>query len=220
VRSSWEASATNWRIRSSLASRTANEDSMRASIVLRLRDSEVTSSSAWRTGMRCVRSPAAMAAAVSSMRVSGRKARRTAYRAIASEASRTSVLMSPVVMTSWVTVSLTVSRGTPTAKVESSPTTRPAMKRHCGRPPSDGTVNGSPLVTRGSSTVRTGRTGRAVSPVGSRVIAPRAPWRWNAYPVGSADPVLRRSSNTWLATGRATERSSESTRSSRSERMR
>ena len=38
---------------------------------LRLRESEVTSSSAWRTGMRRVRSPVAIAAAVSSMRVSG-----------------------------------------------------------------------------------------------------------------------------------------------------
>ena len=54
---------------------------MRASITLRRRDSEVTSSSAWRTGMRWVRSPVAMAAAVSSMRVNGRKARRTANQA-------------------------------------------------------------------------------------------------------------------------------------------
>ena len=34
---------------------------MRVSITLRLRESEVTSSSAWRTGMRWVRSPVAMA---------------------------------------------------------------------------------------------------------------------------------------------------------------
>ena len=79
VRSSCEASATNWRIRSSLASRTANDDSMRVSMTLRLREREVTSSSAWRTGMRWVRSPVAMAEAVSSIRDSGRKARRTAY---------------------------------------------------------------------------------------------------------------------------------------------
>ena len=108
MRSSCEASATNWRIRSSLASRTANDDSIRASITLRLREREVTSSSAWRTGMRWVRSPAAMAAAVSSIRDSGRKARRTAYQASTRDTMSASVPMTPVVTSSRVTVWFTV----------------------------------------------------------------------------------------------------------------
>ena len=93
VRSSCEASATNWRMRSSLASRTANDCSIWASIALSERDSEATSSRVVGSGTRCVRSPAAMAAAVSSIRVSGRKARRTAYQPIPSAAASTTTPM-------------------------------------------------------------------------------------------------------------------------------
>ena len=172
VRSSCDASATNWRIRSSLASRTANDDSMRVSMTLRLRERDVTSSSAWRTGMRWVRSPPAMAEAVSSIRDSGRKARRTAYVASTRETMRASVPMTPVVTRSRVTVWLTVLRGMPTAKVAFAPLTRPATKRQRSGPDSEGTVNGSPLVTRGSSTAMSGRSGIAVTPVGRRVTTP------------------------------------------------
>ncbi len=63
------------RILASLASRTAKLRSMRASIALSERDSDATSSSVSGTSTRRVRSPAAMPAAVSSIRVRGRKVR-------------------------------------------------------------------------------------------------------------------------------------------------
>ena len=137
---------------------------MRVSITLRLRESEVTSSSAWRTGMRWVRSPVAIAAAVSSIRVSGRKARRTANQASTSDADAARASRSArVVTSSRVTVWLTVLSGMPTANVASLPGDPPGDEAPlAARPASERTVNGSPLVTRGIVR-RAGRAGRASS---------------------------------------------------------
>ena len=160
MRSSCEASATNWRIRSSLASRTANDDSMRVSITLRLREREVTSSSAWRTGMRWVRSPVAIAAAVSSIRDNGRKARRTAYQASTSEPMSARVPITPVITSSRVTVWLTLLSGMPTANVALAPVTRPATKRHLSGPDSEPDRERLTAGDQGSRS-SAGRAGRA-----------------------------------------------------------
>ena len=91
MRSSWLASATNRRIRSSecraasserraLASEAAlapKADSIWASMVLRARPSRPTSVRGSRSGTRRVRSPAAIALAVCSMSTSGRRLART-----------------------------------------------------------------------------------------------------------------------------------------------
>ena len=80
--------------------------------------------------------------------------------------------MTAVVTSSRATVWLTVLSGMPTANVAFASVTRPATKRHLSGPVSEGTVNGSPLVTRGSWTDRSGRSGVAVTPVGRRVTTP------------------------------------------------
>ena len=90
VRSSWEASARNWRSRCSVASRSWKASSISSSIVLSARPSWPTSvrSSAGLT--RCDRSPAVMARAESAMCSSGRRPRRRiSHDPTASTASRT-----------------------------------------------------------------------------------------------------------------------------------
>ncbi len=113
-----------------------------------------------------------MAAAVSSMRVNGRKARRTANQARKRDPMSASVPMTAVVTSSRTTVWFTVLNGMPTAKVAFAPVTRPATKRHLSGPDSEGTVNGSPLRTSGSRTDRSGRSGVAVTPVAGRLKSP------------------------------------------------
>ena len=78
MRSSWEASATNRRIRASDAVRASNARSIWVSIPLSATPSRPTSVPSGACGTRCDRSPAAMAAAVPSISRSGRIDRRTA----------------------------------------------------------------------------------------------------------------------------------------------
>ena len=80
--------------------------------------------------------------------------------------------MAAVVTSSRVTVWLTVLSGMPTAKVASAPLTRPATNRHLSGPLSEGTVNGSPVTTRGSVVDSSGSSGFTVMPVGRRVASP------------------------------------------------
>ena len=64
------------------------------------------------------------------------------------------------------TVWFTVLSGMPTANVAFAPVTRPATKRHLSGPDSEGTVNGSPLLTRGSAIEQVGQVGRGGDPGG------------------------------------------------------
>ena len=150
-------------------------------MALRLRDSEVTSSSAARTGMRRVRSPPAMAAAVSSIWVSGRKARRTANQPSRADPASTSALRAPVVTRRRATVCLTERSGTPTAKVASFLPTVPAMNRQSISPSTDCTVKGLPLRTRGSPRASRGTSGCIRSVVGlTLIVSPSTGKRTNA----------------------------------------
>ena len=86
VRSSWEASATNWRMRpsdsrssDSVASRSANAFSIRPSMMLSARARRPTSVLAAAPGTRWSSSPAAIAPAVASTARSGRSPIRTSH---------------------------------------------------------------------------------------------------------------------------------------------
>ena len=72
MRSSWEASDTNWRIRFSDRLRPSNESSMWPSIVLSAADRRPSSVFAGYDGTRWDRSPAAIFEAVFSMSCRGR----------------------------------------------------------------------------------------------------------------------------------------------------
>ena len=77
MRSSWEASATNWRRRASEADFSSNAASIWVSMALRAGPRRPTSVP-WRpSGTRRVRSPEPMASAVSVICRSGRRPRRT-----------------------------------------------------------------------------------------------------------------------------------------------
>ena len=107
-----------------------------------------------------------MAAAVSSMRVNGRKARRTANQARKSDPMSANVPMTAVVTSSRTTVWFTVLNGMPTANVAFAPVTRPATKRHLSGPDSEGTVNGSPLRDPRVANRQVGQVGRGGDPGG------------------------------------------------------
>ncbi len=79
VRSSWEASATNWRKRASDAERRSKASSIRPSIPLRATPRSPASVPAAPSGTRCERSPAAMAPAVTVIRCTGRTPRRITH---------------------------------------------------------------------------------------------------------------------------------------------
>ena len=156
VRSSCEASATKSRIRRSDPCRTANECSIWASIRLSESASEPTSSFVPRGGIRRVRSPAAMAAAVSSIRVSGRKARRTANHPSTPTRTRVVSPMTAVSQASCRTVLSTLVSGSATAIV---PPVRPcpsvswaASTRQDPTPSSPRTVKCSPSRESSTST--------------------------------------------------------------------
>ena len=166
VRSSCEASATNWRIRSSEASLTAKDCSIWASIALSERDRLVTSSLAVGSGMRRVRSPAAMAAAVSSIWESGRKARRTPYHPKMAQLALTPrPIRVETVNICWTVVS-TPRSGTATEKVADPSRSWPGTTRQRISPSMDWTVKGVLFCTRGSFRPRDGMSGRSRSPVG------------------------------------------------------
>ena len=115
VRSSWLASATKRRIRSSerlaasserraLASEAAlapKADSIWASMVLRARPSRPTSVRGSRSGTRRVRSPAAIALAVCSISTSGRRLARTMTAPTPARASSTTTLTTRSMSRSW-----------------------------------------------------------------------------------------------------------------------
>ena len=90
VRSSCEASARKRRSFSSVAARSANASSMRPSIVFRLRPSRPTSVRGSAGCTRRVRSPAAMASAVTAIVSSGRRSRLISHQAAAARAPSTS----------------------------------------------------------------------------------------------------------------------------------
>ena len=81
MRSSWEASATNWRSRSSEADFSAKAVSIWVSIELRAVPSRPTSVDSSSASTRRVRSPEAMAPAVRVIWSRGRSPRRTVHRA-------------------------------------------------------------------------------------------------------------------------------------------
>ena len=89
VRSSWEASARKRRSFSSVAARSANASSMRLSMVFRLRPSRPTSVRGSAGCTRRVRSPAAIASAVTAIVSSGRRSRLISHHAAAVSAPST-----------------------------------------------------------------------------------------------------------------------------------
>ena len=89
VRSSWEASARKRRSFSSVAARSANASSMRLSMVFRLRPSRPTSVRGSAGCTRRVRSPAAIASAVTAIVSSGRRSRLISHHAAAASAAST-----------------------------------------------------------------------------------------------------------------------------------
>ncbi len=133
VRSSWLASATNWRIRSSerraAASdrvRASNDDSIWASMVFSDRPSWPTSVAGSWSGTRRDRSPAAMARAVFSMSVSGRRLARTMATPTTARATTMITLTSRSSRASQPRVWLTAPRFSPTTMMTvSEPPTGP-----------------------------------------------------------------------------------------------
>ena len=124
VRSSCEASATNWRIRSSdrraAASerlRASKDDSIWASMVFSDRPSRPTSVCGSRSGTRRDRSPAAMASAVCSMSLSGRRLLRTIAMPTTASARMMARLTSASIRDSWPIVPLMSPRSTPAISV-------------------------------------------------------------------------------------------------------
>ena len=124
VRSSWLASATNWRIRSSdrraAASdlvRARNEDSIWASMAFSARPSRPTSVRGSWSGTRRDRSPAAMAPAVSSMSVSGRRLARTMATPTMARATTMMRLTSRSIRASQASVVFTLPRSVPTTRI-------------------------------------------------------------------------------------------------------
>jgi hypothetical protein len=124
VRSSWLASATNWRIRSSErraaasdCSRARNEASIWASIAFSARPSLPTSVCGSWSGTRRDRSPAAMACAVRSMSVSGRRLARTIAMPTTASATTMMALTSMSIRVSEPSVSLMLPRFIPTTRV-------------------------------------------------------------------------------------------------------
>ena len=124
VRSSWLASATNWRIRSSERraaasdrSRAWNEASIWASIAFSARPSRPTSVAGSCSGTRRDRSPAAMAAAVCSMSVSGRRLARTIAMPTMARPTMMIALTMRSIPASWLMVPLMSPRSYPTIRV-------------------------------------------------------------------------------------------------------
>ena len=124
MRSSWLASATNWRIRSSerraAASdrvRASNDDSIWASIVFSDRPSRPTSVTGSWSGTRRDRSPAAMARAVCSMSVSGRRLARTIATPTMARPPMMMTLTIRSIPASWLMVPLMSPRSTPAIRV-------------------------------------------------------------------------------------------------------
>ena len=136
VRSSCEASATNWRRRSSEADFSANAPSIWASISFRAEPSRPTSVPGRPSGTRRVRSPEAMASAVPAIWRSGRSPRRTTTRTSAPMARSTARLAIVSTLRSEASVSLvgfseseviSVPWGTVTATVRYWPSGSPLL---------------------------------------------------------------------------------------------
>ncbi len=124
VRSSWLASATNWRIRSSerraAASdrvRASNDVSIWASMLFSDRPSRPTSVAGSWSGTRRDRSPAAMACAVFSMSVSGRRLARTIAMPTTARPTTMITLTIRSIPASWLMVPLMSPRSTPAIRV-------------------------------------------------------------------------------------------------------
>ncbi len=124
VRSSWLASATNWRIRSSerraAASdrvRASNDVSIWASMLFSDRPSRPTSVVGSWSGTRRDRSPAAMAWAVFSMSVSGRRLARTMATPTTARPTTMITLTIRSIPASWLMVPLMSPRSTPMIRV-------------------------------------------------------------------------------------------------------
>ena len=106
MRSSWEASATNWRRRSSEADFSAKAPSIWVSISFRAEPRRPISVPGRPSGTRRVRSPDAMASAVPAIWRSGRNPRRTTTRTSAPMASSTATLAMSSTRRSEFSVSL------------------------------------------------------------------------------------------------------------------
>ena len=123
VRSSWEASARKRRSFSSVAARSANASSMRLSIVFRLRPSRPTSVRGSAGCTRRVRSPAAMASAVTAMVSSGRRSRLISSQAATASAPRTTSETTTSMTTRRLSVWRVSLRGMATTSTRAAPGT-------------------------------------------------------------------------------------------------
>ncbi len=131
VRNSCEASATNWRSRSSEADFSAKADSIWVSILFRATPSRPTSSllSVWAWGTRRLRSPEAMVSAVPAISRRGRRPRRTNTVVSTHRVSRTARLARISILRSEPNVSLV---GLSDSEVMRVPWgTLTAMARYC-----------------------------------------------------------------------------------------
>ena len=106
MRSSWEASATNWRRRSSEADFSSKATSIWVSIWFRAEPRRPISVPGRPSGTRRVRSPEAMASAVPAIWRRGRRPRRTTTRTSRPMASRTATLAISSTLRSEASVSL------------------------------------------------------------------------------------------------------------------
>ena len=160
VRSSWLASATKRRIRSSerlaassdrraLASEAAlapKAASIWASMVLRARPSRPTSVRGSRSGTRRVRSPAAIALAVCSISTRGRRLARTMTAPTPARASSTTTLTTRSMARSWRMVSSTPSRLAATTTLPEPSRSGCTATRQRPSPPVAGTVTALPAL--------------------------------------------------------------------------
>ena len=161
VRSSWLASATKRRIRSSerlaassdrraLASEAAlapKADSIWASMVLRARPSRPTSVRGSRSGTRLVRSPAAIPLAVCSISTSGRRLARTMTAPTPASTASTTTLTTRSIPRSWRMVLSIPSRLAATTTLPPEPSRSGCTAtRQRPSPPVAGTVAASPAL--------------------------------------------------------------------------
>ena len=187
VRSSWLASATNRRMRSSErrarasdAARAPKARSICSSMALSARLSRPISVLGWWSGTRRARSPRPMAAAVSSISVSGRRAVRTIEYPTTARPASTARPTRMSICTSRSTVASTSPRLVASTTVPASFATGSATARHDPPPFAASTVKGCAPRSTASSGVISGRSGselvsadgitRSVSPSASMTV--------------------------------------------------
>ena len=117
VRSSCEASATNWRSWASVSDRWSKADSIWLSMMLRAAPSWPTSESSGAEGIRRAMSPEAMAAAVSAIVPSGRRPRPTVQRATTDTATTTTSEAANSIRSNDIKVARVGSRGMAVTRV-------------------------------------------------------------------------------------------------------